>query len=273
MPYLEAAGSILMNGPNPFMVSLGIENYVDLTTAYMLYNYVAVGVLFFIAAAAGARSEARYCVVIPIFAGIFTWIGWLNAPDPMKAWAITIITGILGIAIYMNETNREKYGAGGPGNKLLNIAYFIILLQICIGLVNGFNLFAVGPTTPTSVNMCTVGNSTWGAQCGANGYVSLTQSVASVSQSGGLLQSAVSAASVLVTIGISILQVLVSVVISIVAFPVVLNSMISNIPGWSGIVTNSYYLLFLATLEAVCIINLTLLLFNWFYKPWGGDQI
>ena len=273
MPYLEVAAGVLMNGPSPFLISLGIENFVDLTTAYMLYNYVSIAILFFIAAAAGARSEARYCVVLPIFAGIFTWFGWLNAPDPTKAWAITIITGILGVAIYMNETNREKYGVGGPGSKIMNISFFIILLQICIGLVNGVNLFAIGPTATTPTNMCVVGNSSWGATCGANGYVDLTASVGSVSQSGGLLASAISVAALLPMIAISVLQLVVSVVIAIVAFPVVLNGMISSIPGWSGLVTNSYYLIFLAVLEVVCVINLMMTFFNWFYKPWGGDQI
>jgi hypothetical protein len=265
MPYLTAAGSVLMGGPSPFVVSLGIENFVSLPTAYMLYNYIAIGFLLLLTAAVGPRGEARFCVTLPIFAGVFAWFGWLHAPNPAQTYAVIIISGILGIAIYMNEVNREKYGVKGPGNKLLNIVYFLVLFQVATGVVTGMNLFDIGTTGPQATNMCVVGNNTWGAQCNSAGNVQIRESVASVSDSGGLLGDIMAMGSLLLSIGLALLKMLVTIALSIVAFPVILNGVIA--PIFPGITANTIYLVFLGALEAVCLINFTLLMFVWFFKP------
>lgn len=270
MYYLTSAGSVLMGGPSPFMVSLGIENVVPLSTAYMLYNYIALALLLVFAAYTGPRGEARMCVVLPIIAGILAWFGWLHAPNPAQTYAVIIISGILGVAIYMNETNREKYGTAGPGNKLMNIVYFLILFQVATGLVTGMNLFSLGPTQQNT-NMCVVGNTTWGAQCDAMGNVQLKESVASTAGAGGFLAPVSALASLVVGIGMALLGMFVTVAMAIVAFPVVLNGVIA--PIFPGITTNAVYLVFLAGLEAVCLINFSILIFTWFYKPSGAEPL
>ena len=266
MPYLTSAGSVLMNGPTPFLISLGIENVVDLATATMLYNYIAVGFILAMAAMVGPRGEGRMCVVLPIFAGVFTWFGWLNAPNPAQTYAVIVVTALLGIAIYMNEQNRERYGVGGPGSKLMNIVYFIILFQVAMGLVSGMNLFDMpGQQTP---NMCVVGNSTWGAQCDSNGLISLSSSVNSQAGTGGIMQDIISMGSAMVGVGVALLQMIVTVGVAIVAFPIVLNGILGPIlcqNTGTCITSDPIYLVFMAGLEAVLLVNLTMALFAWFY--------
>jgi len=266
MPYLTSAGSVLMNGPTPFLISLGIENVVDLATATMLYNYIAVGFILAMAAMVGPRGEGRMCVVLPIFAGVFTWFGWLNAPNPAQTYAVIVVTALLGIAIYMNEQNRERYGVGGPGSKLMNIVYFIILFQVALGLVSSMNLFSMpGQQTP---NMCVVGNSTWGAQCDSNGLISLSSSVNSQAGTGGIMQDIISMGSAMVGVGVALLQMIVTVGVAIVAFPIVLNGILGPIlcqNTGTCITSDPIYLVFMAGLEAVLLVNLTMALFAWFY--------
>jgi hypothetical protein len=259
------ASTIMSNPTTGILVSLGLEKVLPLGTAIMMYNYSAIAFLLLLAAFASSKGEARMCIVLPIFAGVFMLFGWLNAPDPAKEFAIVVICGILGIAIYMNEQNRERHGVKGPGNKLMNIVYFLVLFQVATGIVASMNPFGLGPITPTS-NMCMVGNSTWGAQCDASGTIVLDQSINSVASSGGLLGDIQAVAAMLGTIAVSILTMLVTIAMSIVAFPVILNGIITSI-GWGSLVTNPMYLTFLAGLEAVCIINFTLLVFTWYYKP------
>jgi hypothetical protein len=246
---------------------LGIENVVDLATATMLYNYIAVGLILAMAAMVGPRGEGRMCVVLPIFAGVFTWFGWLHAPNPAQTYAVIVVTALLGIAIYMNEQNRERYGVGGPGSKLMNIVYFIILFQVALGIVSGMNLFSIsGQQNP---NMCVVGNSTWGATCDSNGLISLSSSVQSQSSSGGILQDIYSIGSAMISVGVAILTMMATIATAVVAFPIVLNGILGPILCQTGattcITSDPIYLLFMAGLEAVLLVNLTMALFAWFY--------
>jgi hypothetical protein len=261
--YATAAGAVIMNGPTGIMIPLGIENFMPLATAYMLYNYIALGILFFIAAMAGARNEARFAVVIPIFAGIFTWVGWLHAPNPAQTWAVMIICGLLGVAMYMNEQNRERYGIGGPGSKLLNLVFFIILFEACIGLIQGFNLFPVGNTQPTP-NSCTVGMS-----CDAYGNIQLSQSVTSIQSTGGLFQDVVSAVAALPAIAFSILKFIIQIVGAVLLFSVVVNSTMNGI--FPGIAENGMYLAFLVVMQVVIWAIYGLTFFNWYYKPFPSE--
>ncbi len=230
--YVSAAGQVLMQGPTGIMIPLGIEQFLDLNTALMLYNYLSLGLIFFVAAMSGNRSESRFCVIIPIIAGVLTWIGWLNAPDPMQAWAITIIAGLLGIAIYMNEMNHEKYGISGGGSKLLNV-----------GLVNGFDLFPIGQTQPTP-NVCNVGY-----ECDAYHNIDLTASTAQFTQSTGMLEDIVTTIAQLPVVIWQTLVFLVKIAGSVLLFSVVLNGTMNGI--FPGIAANGYYLAFLAVMQVV----------------------
>ena len=253
--YVEAAGQVMMHGPTGIMVPLGIENYFDLTTSLMFYNYIALGIIFFIAAMSGSRSESRFCILIPVFSGLMTWIGWLNSPDPAQTWAVTIIAGILGIMIYMNDMNHEKYGIGGPGSKLLNVAIYLILFQASIGLIAGFGIFPGGSNIP-SIDICNVG-----FECNQYRNIDLEASVAQINDSSGILDDIVSTVAQLPVVIWQSLVFLAKIAVSITFFSITLSGVMNTL--YPGIVDNSTYLLFIAFLQLSIWAIYVLAIINW----------
>lgn len=263
--FVTAAGSVLMSGPTGIMVPLMIETVPGLTLAqiYMYYNYIAVCLMVFVAAMAGSRSESRYLIVVPILGGIFTWFGWVHAPDQAKWVVMLIIAGLLGIFSYINDVNHEKYGISGPGSKLLNLVFFIILFQVAVGCINGFDLFPAGNPQPTP-NTCTVGY-----QCDAYGNINLESSVGSLNNSGGIMQDVLSIVSNLGTLAVTMLKFIVTILTSVALFSVVLNASLNG--AFPGIAANTYYLLFLALVQVGIWAVYALTLFTWYYKPMPGE--
>lgn len=263
--FLTQAGSLVMNGPTGILVSLGLEYApgVALSTAYMLYNYVSVCILFFIAAMSGARSESRFLIILPILGGIMFWFGWIHAPDQSTFLAFLVITMLLGIFTYMNDVNHERYGVSGPGSKLLNIVMFLIIFQAAVGVINGWDMFPSGPSQPTP-NACTVGY-----ECDELGNIKLEESVGTIGETGGLFQSAISLVAALPMLVIAILKMMITVVASVVLFAPVLNATINGIiPGISA---NPIYVGFLVLMQ-VGIWGLYLMtIYTWLYKPMPGE--
>jgi hypothetical protein len=265
--YVTVAGSVLMNGPTGYLVSLGIENVLDATTATMMYNYIALGILFFIAAFAGARNEARFCITVPIFAGVFVWFGWLKSPQPLQSLAVIIICGLLGVMVYLNEVNHEKYGIKGPGSKLMNIILFIILFQAAIGFTNSLNLFAAGPSqVPTG--QCTIGNQSVGATCDAYGNIQLS-SVSSVSSSGGLLEQIISVATALPQMILTLIVFLIQIGIAIIGAPFMIAATMEGL--WPGISANAAYVAFMVVVGAVFYFCDVMFLISLVVKPFPGE--
>jgi len=267
--YLTAAGSLLMNGPTGILVSLGFEYMADmtLTQAYMYYNYVWVAITFFIAAMAGARSESRFLIVLPIMAAIFYMFGWVHTVNNTTFIVFLIITFLLGVFSYMNDVNHEKYGVAGPGSKLLAIVFIIVFFQAAVGVINGFNagnlLFPAGNAQATP-NVCNVGY-----QCDAFGNIDLTQSVATVGDTGGLFQSAVSLLNNLPMLALGILRMVVTILASVLLFSVVLNASISAIVP--GVTSNAIYLVFLGLMQVGIWALYLYTIFQWYYKPTIGE--
>ena len=264
---VTVAGSVLMNGPTGYLVSLGLESILDSTTAIMMYNYIALSILFFIAAFAGSRNEARFCITVPIFAGIFVWFGWLKSPQPIQSLAVIIICGLLGIMIYMNETNREKYGIKGPGSKLMNIILFIILFQAALGFTNSLNLFASGPSQVAG-SQCSIGNQSIGASCDAYGNIQLS-SVSTISQSGGLLAQIISVVAALPQMILTLIVFLIQIGIAIIGAPFVIAGTMEGL--FPGISTNVAYIAFMVAVGAVFYFADLMFLVNLVVKPFPGQ--
>ena len=253
--YVEAAGQVMMHGPTGIMVPLGIENYFDLTTSLMFYNYIALGIIFFIAAMSGSRSESRFCILIPVFSGLMTWIGWLNSPDPAQTWAVTIIAGILGIMIYMNDMNHEKYGIAGPGSKLLNVAIYLILFQAAIGLIAGFGIFPGGSIVPKT-DICNVG-----FECNQYRNIDLEASVAQINDSSGVLDDIISTVAQLPIVVWQALVFLVKIAGSVLLFSVTLTGLMDGLVP--GIADNTLYLIFVAFMQIAIWAIYMLAVVNW----------
>ena len=263
--FLTQAGALAMNGPTGIMVSLGIEYIAGITlaTVYMLYNYISVCIMFFIAAMSGARSESRFLIILPILGGILFWFGWIHSPDQTTFVTFLVLAGLLGVFSYMNDVNHEKYGIAGPGSKLLNIVFFIIVFQAAVGVIGGFNIFPAGNAQP-SPNACTVGY-----QCDSYGNIALEESVGTVAETGGLFQSVVAILSTLPLLAIGILKMIITILSSVLLFAVVLNSTLNGI--FPGIVASPVYVGFLALMQVGIWGIYLLTIFTWYYKPMPGE--
>ena len=272
--FIEVSGNVLMSGPTGILVSLGIENIpsLSLATIYMYYNYIAIALLLFVAAMSGARNESRFLVFVPVVGGIFTAFGWVHVTsaagvlDPtgqLKWYTMLVICGILGVFSYMNDVNHEKYGIGGPGSKLLNIVVFIIVFQVAMTCISGFNLFESG-TSVVAPYACTVGYS-----CDAYGNIDLTSSIGSANDIGGMNNPVITLLNELGLAAISILKFIGTLCMSVLFFSIILNSILVNtFPGVSGSI---YYLAFLGLVQVGIWLIYVITLFVWYYKPMPGE--
>jgi hypothetical protein len=275
MVFIEVGGSILMAHPGGgILVSLGLENVLDWNSAIICYNYVALGIIFFIAAMASSRNEARYCILIPLIAGLFTGMGWLHAPDPLQSFAVIVICGLLGVMIYMAEQSRERYGTKGPGSRLLSIVIFIILFQVALGFTSSLNLFAAAPTQ-VPVSQCSIGNESVLTNCDAYGNIQLS-AVRSVSSSGGLLADIVSVAMALATMALTLLQFIIQIGIAIIGAPFLIASTISGlfcqgVEPAQCVTSNGAYVAFMVGIGAVFYLADIFFLLAAIVKPFPGQ--
>lgn len=234
--YVIMAGAVTTKPLLGLLISLGIENFVSAVNAVYLYNMIAVSVLFLIAAFSGPRSETMFCIIVPIFAGLFEWFGWLRMTDatthlPSQAGqmgliALTIVVFLLGIFMYMNEQNREKYGVGGPGAKWLNIIVFIALFNVSLGVISGFATFPMGNSSPIS-NACTVGFS-----CDGHGNYDFQTTMNGISGSAGASNEVFSALGGFAEAIASMVMIFFGLVASLVTAPIWLANIIGGIYPW-----------------------------------------
>lgn len=242
----EIATTVMMSGPAGVLVPLGIEYFCDTTTTTMMYNYIGALLLVFIAATAGSRSEPAYCILIPIFAGMFTLFGWLSFSSKANAIAIMIIAGFLGVMIYMNEVNRERNGIGGPGSKMLNIIFFLILFQTVLGIMPAFGLF-----DPDAVSTSSYGNNYCppGATCSSYSNIDIQQTTSEIGDTGGLLSGVASVITGLTTAFIAMFAFLITAITQILLSATVITNLIGGI--WPGVVTSQIYLAFWGAISVV----------------------
>lgn len=204
---IEASRGVTCKGPYGVLVPLGFEQYMPLTTALMFYRWLAVLLLFFCMAMASQRNMRFFVVIAPLLAALFAYFGWLNdISNPARMWALIIATGVISAGIYMKDTNKEKWGSGGPGITLLNFVFMMIILQGCVGLVNTTGIWHEN-TAPTPSQFQNV---------------DLATQLNGISNTGGFLEGAISTAIALLEMGISLLRMIVSILLTIVAFSVTL---------------------------------------------------
>jgi hypothetical protein len=226
IPYTGAL-AVTCNGPTGVLVSLGFENIPGLSTAQWIWMYNVVSILgiSIVGALSSERTTRFFVILIPLVAMLFIFFGWLNITDAngnyiqneqIALWSNIIGCLLLGVMVYMKETLREKWGIGGPGSTLMNIAYFIVILQAVIGLVNnptiGLYNNVFGPGTGNVANTPTE----W-----QNSTVAVSQ-MSEVGNSGGALTSLISDGSLLLTISIGALVGLVNVILGVVLISAVL---------------------------------------------------
>jgi hypothetical protein len=243
--YETASRAVTAKGEYGILVPLGLEQVIPLNTALMYYNWIAVMLLFFIMSMASQRNTRFFAIITPLLAALFAYFGWLNSTNAAQVWGLIGLTALVGVAIYMKDTNKEKWGSGGPGSPLLNIVFFMILIQSAVGVVNTTGIWqentAVTPSQYQNVDLA--------AQMGG------------MSNTGGLLDGAIATAVQLLEMSIMILKMVISIIITVAAFSVTL---LLIFPWMTGNV------FILAVLGAVQVV--IWLLYSWFffqiiYKP------
>jgi hypothetical protein len=238
--------NMIMNGPAGNLVPLGFENWMTPQMATMYYNYLATILLLLIAATTGSRGEPAYCVLIPIFAGTFTLFGWFSFAGNINALAMMIIAGAFGVMIYMNETNHDRNGVAGPGSKLLNIVFFIILFQTVLGIMPAMGLFDPTATGAPSYNQTYCPPS---AHCGAYSNVDISYSMSEGANTGGFISGAVSVLTGATTAFIGMVLFLVTTIINVLLSVTVIANLIEGL--WPGVTTTPAFLAFMALVSVV----------------------
>lgn len=245
---ITGSRGVTANGPYSLLVPLGLEQVpgVTLTTALMFYNFIAVALLFFGMSMASQRNMRFFVIIIPMLAGIFAYFGWLNnSANPSQVWGIIIMTALIAVGIYIKDTNKEKWGSGGPGFTLFNFVFYMILLQTSIGIVNTTAIWdhnvAVTPSQYQNVD--------------------LSAQMDGVSNTGGFLGTIVSTAVALIGIGIMVLKLLISIIITIAAFSVVL------LVTFPWLANNPLALVVIGGIQVVVWVSYILWFYGVTYKP------
>lgn len=198
--------SVTTKGAYDILVSLGIEYVITpLSAAYYWYNLISIGILVGITSIASKRNTGSVALLIPIIVGMCIYFGWLHSPNPAMTIGMVAFSAIIAVAIYMNDSLHMNFGIPGPGSKFLNIVFFMIILQAVVGFVNTSAIW---------------GDTNVGVQTSQYTNVDLQEEVTSMANSGGLLENAVSALTIIPDIAISVIKVMISVVISIFLFGV-----------------------------------------------------
>lgn len=239
---------VMVKGVSGVLIPLGFDAYVTPAQAMYLYNLISISLILFIAGFSSQKSEAAFCVITPLMAGMFIWFGWFRgatAADTQALIILTIICALLGIFIYMNDANRERHGIGGPGSKLITVALMLALFTASFTMISDFNIFPGGHPMPAA------GTCAAGFSCDAYSNIDFTTTSSQFTNAGGLGGDVVSAVAGLASAIPTLIVMLLKMAVGVVAFPVVLNSILGGL--YPGITDNGMYLAFLAVMEVVIL--------------------
>jgi hypothetical protein len=248
--YTSASRSATMK--DTFLISLGIENApgISLVDALYYYNWISIGFLFLIGAMSSKRMTRFFSILIPIFAAMFVYFGWMNSPNPAMTWSTIIMCGLIGIVSYMKGSLKENYGGGGPGTLLINLVFYLIILQTCVGIINATGMWETN-YAPTQ-----------DSQFAPN--ADLTKSISTSTNTGGWLSGISSAATWITDMALGAIKLLVSIIISIAAFSITINSI------FPFIAQSSLGLLMLTAIQLGIWFIYTIFMIQLFAKPMPG---
>jgi hypothetical protein len=234
-------------GPDGVMVPIGIPvQYV------YLYTWFSLGFLFLIAGSAAQRGSEVIAFLLPLFASMFVWWGWLVMPIE-QGMGIIIMSGMLALGVYFKGKQQEKFGIAGPGNQFLNIVFWMIVVQASIGFINATGLF--GSNMNSSATPLQYQN------------VDLVTSVPSAASTGGFFDSLTSDLYLLGNGAWSAMTMLWSILMSIVW----IKSLILSIaPFLSGVAVVDAFLTVISVAINVIIV---IAIWVWLFKPGPGESI
>lgn len=255
---MSASRSVTMLG-GLRLIDLGIDNLVVAATANMYYNFIAICLLFLLAALSSSRNSRFFAILLPAMAAMFVWFGWLVGSNPNQTWGIIILCAIFGIAYYMKDTLRERFGSGGSGSLIINLMMFLILFQTVIGVINITGVWGTDNTIPTPKDY-------------QYQNVELSSTVTSTTSTGGLLADITSAGTLLGNLMISGLRLFLQLLLSIGAFSLVIASAYPWMVKFSDGSINTVGVAALGLLQVGIWLIYTKFIFDMFYKPVPGSD-
>ena len=244
---------ITQNGGIPNL-PLGLETVLpnSPTQVVMFYNLFVVFILMILAIASSQRDTRFMAILIPIWAGFSMFAGWLTFPNPGTGFGIIVVCAMLAIMTYMKETVHERFGIAGPGNTMIKIFTFLIVLQCVVVFVDQAKIFpdTVQPLAPSNPAYSTI---------------DLSKEMGGLSGTGGLFAQIVDIASITLQMAVSALLVVVKCVISVALFAVVLAQVFPWIlqAGMAGVA-------FLIMMQFAIWIMYLIFVFSIYYRP-GPD--
>lgn len=244
-----------LNGGGP-LISLGIEQVITNNPALVTYYYNCWAIITtaIIAFSSGQLDSRFMAILTPVWAGFTMFAGWLVYPNMGTGFGIIVVCVMLAIVNYMTETRHERFGIAGPGNIIIKIFTFIVILQCAVVFVNNAAIF------PSDTQPITTSNT----QYISIDFVNQTYSIAS---SGGLLAQAVDIASATLQIAISSLLLFLKCILAITVFSLVLTQIFPWI-GQAGAVGAAFLVLMQFAIWTVYVCFIVIL----FYKPGPDPQ-
>jgi hypothetical protein len=254
MTVLGATAGTTLNGPGGILISLGIETlstmgFISSAMVTFYYNIFSIFVMMLIAISASQRDLKFMNILLPIWAGFCVLAGWLVYPNPVTGYAIVVVATMIAIGNYMTETLHEKNGIAGPGNKVILIFKFLVILQCVVVFVNSAAIF------PSDVTQLAPSNPSYE-------NIDLTTNLGGINSSGGLTSLVVDIATIAGQIAASSLLLVIKCIISLALFSVVL----SQIFPWI-VQAGAIGVAFLVVLQFAIWTMYLMFAFTIFYRP------
>jgi hypothetical protein len=242
--FMQSAGET-DKGPDGVLVPLGIP-----TDYLYIYNWISMGFLILIAASSSQRSSTFWAILLPVFAAMFTWFGWLMPPSEEQTFGIIIMCFALAVAVYLKGKLQERFGVSGPGSMFLNIAFIIIIIQASMGFINAVGMFDVPSSTSDQYKT-----------------VDLHEKVPQVMQTGGFFDTITSDLYIMGAAAFSAVVMVLKIAYAIVYFKSVIVSIAPFIVNYTAVS------LFLDILSVGIDIIIVMALFLWYFRPAGGEHL
>lgn len=251
---ISASQAFTCKGAYGILVPLGFENFVPIAQARVYYNWISISVIVLLGAISSSRTTRFVAILIPVFAALFVFMGWMtnaNPAHPEQLWGVIVITALLAAMVYMKGSLHERFGIAGPGSMMFNVVFYILILQAVVGFVNSTAIwdYNSAPTASTQYS-----------------NIDLEAQVTTVSNTGGLLNDLAQVGTILLEMSIGVLKMFLSMGLALIAFSVV----IAIIFPW--IYPSAYGPTFLVILQLGIYIIYYMAFMRFVYKPVGeGD--
>ena len=234
-------------GESGVLVPIGIP-----VTLIYVYTWISLGFLFLIAAGASQRNGEFWAILLPIFASMFVWWGWLVMPTA-QGIGIIFMSGMLAMGVYFKGKQQEKFGIAGPGSPFLNIVFWMVIIQASIGFINATGLFS--GTGNSAITPLEYQN------------VDLTETVPDIAKTGGFFQDLTSDLYLLGAGAWAAMTMFWKVLVSIIYF----KSLVLSIAPFLADV--EIVDLFLNVITVAIDVIITVAVWMWLFKPPIGETV